>query len=191
MRVIGLTGGIGTGKSTVARMFESLGAAVIDADVLAKDALAPGSTGLLEVEARFPGVVVNGTLDRAKLAERIFGNPNEREALNAIVHPRVRQGFWDQSQALAAQGHSVILYDVPLLFETGLHSLVNGIIVVTAPLPVQLARLMARNGFTSEQAKARIDAQWPLAEKVKQATWVVDNGGWNRRRLRSLSSGIS
>jgi dephospho-CoA kinase len=177
MRVIGLTGGIATGKSTVARLLAALGAHVIDADVLARDVVAPGTEGLSAVAARFPGVVAGGQLDRAKLAEHIFSQPEEREALNQIIHPRVRQGFLEASQALAAKGVDVVIYDVPLLFETKLEGFMSGIIVVRAPKEVQRARLIARNGLTPEQADARIAAQWPLEEKVRRANWLIDNSG--------------
>jgi dephospho-CoA kinase len=178
MRLYGLTGGISSGKSTVSRMLRELGAHVLDADVIARLVVEPGTPALAEIAARFPGVIgSDGRLDRAKLGARVFADANERAALNAITHPRVREEFLRQVQALEAQGVERVLYDVPLLIETGLHAGMDGVVVVWVPREVQKARLMARDGLSEEAAEARLAAQLPLDEKRQHATWLVDNSG--------------
>ena len=189
MRLIGLTGGIATGKSTVSRMLQELGAEVLDADVLAREIVEPGQPALEEIARRFPGVVgPDGRLDRARLGERVFGTDAERAALNAITHPRVAELFLKKTQELAARGARIVIYDAALLVENRLHERMDGTIVVSAPREAQLARLIARNGLTREQAEARIASQLPLAEKLKVATWVVDNGGSLEETLRQVEA---
>lgn len=177
MRVIGLTGGIASGKSTVARMFQALGAPVIDADLLAREVVAPGTPGLEQVAARFPDCVVDGALDRKKLAARIFGDAVERAALGAIVHPLIAQAAQARLRALEAAGASIAMYEAALIVENGLDAQLDGLVVVSAPEADQRRRLAARDGLTDEQARARLAAQLPLHEKLARATWVVDNGG--------------
>jgi dephospho-CoA kinase len=178
MRTIGLTGGIASGKSTVSKMLSELGAHVIDADALAREVVEPGTPALKEIARRFPGVVgADGRLDRAQLADRIFGQEQERLALNAIVHPRVQEAYLNKAQALAKQGTEVIIYDAALLLENGLDRKMDGVILVTVPREVQISRLIARNGLTRDEAEARIASQMPLEEKAKRATWLVDNSG--------------
>lgn len=177
MQLYGLTGGIATGKSTVAKRFVEKGMPLIDADVVAREVVAPGQPALLEIAARFPGVVVDGVLDRAALGARIFSNPGERAALNAITHPRIRQAVLEQSVKLAEAGAPRALYDAPLLIENRLHEGLSGVVLVVAPRDVQRARLMARNQLTAAEADARIDAQMPLDAKRPFATWIIDNGG--------------
>ena len=178
MRTIGLTGGIASGKSTVSRMLSEMGAPVIDADALAREVVEPGTPALKEISRRFPGVVgADGRLDRAKLADRIFGQEQERLALNAIVHPRVQEAYLNKAHALAKQGTEVIIYDAALLLENGLDRKMDGVILVTVPPEIQISRLIARNGLTRGEAEARIASQMPLKEKAKRATWLVDNSG--------------
>lgn len=178
MRLYGLTGGISSGKSTVSRMLRELGAHVLDADVIARQVVEPGTLGLAEVAARFPGVLgPDGRLDRVKLAARVFADAGERAALNALIHPRVREEFVRQVQELEAQGVERIVYDVPLLIETGLHAGMDGVVVVWVPREAQKARLMARDNLPEEAAEARLAAQLPLDEKRQHATWLVDNSG--------------
>jgi dephospho-CoA kinase len=176
--LIGLTGGIASGKSTVSRMLRELGAHVLDADVIAREVVEPGTPGLAAVAARFPNVLTpDGRLDRAKLGARVFGDPAERAALNAIIHPLVGQAFLEKMQALAAQGLERVIYDVPLLIENGLHAGMDGVLLVWVPRPLQKARLMARDGLNEEAAEARIGSQLPLDDKRRHATWIVDNSG--------------
>jgi dephospho-CoA kinase len=178
MRVVGLTGGIASGKSTVTAMFRELGAPVIDADEVARDVVEPGTPGLAEVARRFPGVVdASGRLDRAALGQRVFADPAERRALEAIVHPRIREEVVRRIEALARSGVTVVLYDAALLIENELHRGMDGLIVVSAPESLQRSRLAARDGLDDAAITARLAAQLPLADKRAHATWVVDNGG--------------
>lgn len=178
MLLYGLTGGIATGKSTVARRFVELGMPLIDADVIAREVVAKGQPALDEIATRFPGVVgADGTLDRAALGARIFGNPVERAALDAITHPRIRQAVLEQSITLAESGAPRALYDAPLLIENRLHEGLAGVVLVVAPRDVQRQRLMARNHLSEAEADARIDSQMPLDAKRPFATWIIDNAG--------------
>ena len=178
MRIIRLTGGIASGKSTASAMLAQMGATVIDADALAREVVEPGSPALAEISRRFPGTVdADGRLDRAKLADRIFGQERERTALNAIVHPRVHEAFLKRAGELAKQGLEVILYDAALLFENDLDQIMDGVILIAVPPEVQISRLMERNGLTQREAEDRIAAQMPLEEKARRARWVVNNSG--------------
>lgn len=178
MRLIGLTGGIASGKSTVSAILRELGACVLDADEIAREVVEPGTPALEDISRRFPGVIgPDGRLDRARLGERIFQDPGERAALNAIVHPRIHRSVLEKTQALAARGVELVIYDAPLLIENRLHEGMDGVILVDAPPELQIARLMARNRLTRPQAEERLAAQLPMAEKRRHATWVIDNSG--------------
>jgi dephospho-CoA kinase len=176
-RFIGLTGGIATGKSTVTNMLRELGAQVLDADAIAREVVLPGTEGLKEIAQRFPGVVVNGELDRKALGARIFGNETERKALNAITHPRIQALVLERTHHLHDAGHEVVVYDAALLIENHLHEAMDGVILVVAAPEVQLARLMKRDGLNEADAKARIASQMPLDEKRKVSKWIIDNSG--------------
>jgi dephospho-CoA kinase len=190
IRVIGLTGGIATGKSSVSSILRELGADLIDADQLAREVVEPNAPAYPALLSRFPEAFDSaGRLDRAKLAERVFRNPAERAALNAITHPHIHQRFLEQLQELARRGVDLVVYDVPLLIENGLQTQMDGVILVTAPVPLQLQRLMARNGLSLEQAEARLSSQMPISEKLRHATWVIDNSGDSantREQVRKL-----
>ncbi len=179
MRIIGLTGGIGTGKSTVAGMLRELGANVIDADQIAREIVASGTPALSEIAQRFPGVVMHGVLDRAALAARVFGpqNAEARAALEAITHPRIAEAAAAKIALLAAQGVTIAIYEAALIVEKNLDAGMRGLIVVTAPPAVQLARITARDTATAAVAQNRIASQLPEEEKRKRATWIVDNAG--------------
>jgi dephospho-CoA kinase len=178
VRLVGLTGGISSGKSTVSEMFRALGATLIDADQVARDVVRPGEPALAEIAERFPGTVdASGKLDRAALAARIFASPKERAALNAITHPRIQKEVQRRTAALEAAGVETVLYDAALLVENGLHHALDGLVVVWVPHEVQRARLMARDSLGEQEAEARIAAQLPLDGKRAVATWVVDNSG--------------
>ncbi|HEY5339565.1 MAG TPA: dephospho-CoA kinase [Candidatus Aquilonibacter sp.] len=179
---VGLTGGIGSGKSEVARILQEFGAFVIDADDLARDAVAPGSEGLRAIERAWPNVVRNGALDRAKMAQIVFADPQARERLNEIVHPRVRK-LGARQEAAASPGQLVV-HVVPLLFETGFAAMVDRTILVTAPLDVRIARVMARDGSDEEHVRARIAAQIDPATARERADYVIENDG-NLEHLRS------
>ena len=178
MKVIGLTGGIASGKSTVSAMLRELGATVIDADQIARAVVEPGQPALAEISRRFPGVVgPDGRLDRAKLARRVFGDEAERQALNAIIHPRIQAEVRKQTQALAAQGVEQVVYDAPLLIENGAQRGLDGVILVSVPREVQIERLIAGRGLSRAEAEARVASQLPLEEKAKFATWIIDSSG--------------
>jgi dephospho-CoA kinase len=178
-RLIALTGGIATGKSTVAEMLQELGARLVDADQLARQAVAPGSEGLRAVVARFgPEMLTEeGQLDRKRLAELVFHNPRERAALEAIVHPIVAQLSREAIRAAAGAGAPLIVYDIPLLFEVGRAGEFSTIVLAYLRPELQLRRLMERSGLSEPEARARIAAQMPIDDKCELATWVVDNSG--------------
>ena len=177
--VFGLTGGIGSGKSQVARRFRARKLPVIDADQLAREAVAPGSTGLSEIIAEFGSGVIDarGELDRAALARIVFNDDTARRQLNAITHPRVRELTALRVSELAAAGEPLVCYEVPLLVESGMAEALRPVVVVSAPEALQVERVMARDGASESDARARISAQMPLADKVKVADFVIDNTG--------------
>ena len=178
MRIYGLTGGIASGKSTVSRMFRELGAEVLDADVIAREVVEPGTPGLEAVAGRFPGVLgPDGRLDRAKLGARVFADPAERKALNALLHPLIGQRFLERTQALAEAGAERVLYDAPLLIENRLHEAMDGVVLVWVRRELQKARLMTRDALDEAAAEARLLAQLALDDKRQHATWLVENEG--------------
>lgn len=177
--VIGLTGGIASGKSTVSQMFRELSIPVIDADIIAREVVEQGKEAYKEIVEVFGKDVlqVNGELDRPKLGSIVFHNEEKRLQLNKIVHPAVRKEMNAQKDMYIKEGVQAIVLDIPLLFESKLTALVDRILVVAVSPRTQLERLMKRNGFTEEDAKARIDSQMSLAEKVKLANKVIHNDG--------------
>jgi dephospho-CoA kinase len=178
LKLVGLTGGIGTGKSTVARMIRAAGVPVLDADVLAREVVAPGQPALAAIAAAWPDVVAaDGTLDRKRLGAKVFADPAARARLEAITHPRIQERCQIEAQALEAAGHRLAFYEASLLVETGRQRDFDGLVVVTADEEQQLARVQARDGSTREQALARLRAQLPADEKRKVATHIVDNSG--------------
>ena len=178
MRVWGLTGNIGAGKSTVARLLAAKGVPVVDADQIAREVVAPGSEALREIAARWPQVVSGaGVLDRKALGALVFHDPGEREALNQITHPRIASEAAARMSALAAAGQPVAVYEAALIVENRVYAGLAGLIVVTAPEELQLARLLRRDGMTAAAARARIAAQLPAAEKLRHATFAIDNSG--------------
>jgi dephospho-CoA kinase len=176
-RFVGLTGGIGSGKSTVAAMLRELGAPVIDADALAREVVEPGQPALREIVERFgPEVLTpDGRLDRPRLAAIVFGDPRARADLEAITHPRIAALAAERAQEHARSGAPVVFYEAALLVEHGLHRGMAGLVVVASPPELQIARLRARDGLSKEEARARLAAQLPLAEKLAVATHVIDN----------------
>lgn len=176
---LALTGNIASGKSTVAALLAAHGATIIDADLLAREAVAPGSAGLAAVVRHFgEGVLaIDGTLDRAALRQRVFRDPAAREALNGIVHPAVRRLRDAAVAAAAARGDRIVISDIPLLFEVGLERAFDGIILVDAPESVRLARLVHDRGLGADEARAMIEAQWPSERKRAGATWIIENDG--------------
>lgn len=176
MIVLGLTGSIGMGKSTTAAMFARAGVPVYDSDAAVHALYASGGAAVAPVEAAFPGVVVDGAIDRAALSARVVGDPQALQKLEAIVHPLVgahRIGFFEQAKA---GGADIVVLDIPLLFETGGQGAVDQVVVVSAPAEVQRARVLARPGMTPEKLDAILARQLPDAEKRARADVVIDTG---------------
>ncbi|MEP7048987.1 MAG: dephospho-CoA kinase [Pseudomonadota bacterium] len=191
MKVFGLTGGIGSGKSQVARRLRERGLPVVNADQLARLAVAPGSTALARIVAAFgaDALTQTGELDRALVAARVFSDPEARRALDAIVHPVVRQLAALQFAELAEQGEPLACYEVPLLYEVGLEKAYSPVVVVSAPADLLRERLALRDGLSAAQIEARIAAQMPLEEKVRRADYVLDNDG-SLAQLRERSDAV-
>ena len=179
MRVIGLTGGIASGKSTTARLLRELGARIVDADQLARDIVAPGQPALAEIVRAFGAEVLTpeGTLDRKRLGAIVFADADKRRTLNAITHPRIAQLTQERLAGLAQEGLPVAVYEAALLVENGAHHALDGLIVTSCDEATQLARLTGRDGLTEAEARARVAAQLPLADKVAAADWVIDTCG--------------
>jgi dephospho-CoA kinase len=180
MIVAGLTGGIATGKSTVAAMFASAGAVVIDADRIAHEVVRPGTAAHADIVAHFgTGILLpDGAIDRKRLAAIVFGDPAEKHALERMVHPQVKREVAVQLDRIReAAPESVVIVDVPLLFEAGMDRGLTAVILVYAPEAVQLQRLIARDGLTEAAAQARLRAQMPIEAKKSLATIVIDNSG--------------
>jgi dephospho-CoA kinase len=178
MRLIGLTGGIATGKSTVARMLVDRGAVVIDADLLAREVVEPGEPALEEIATEFGRGVLDsgGRLDRAALGEVVFADPQRRRRLEAITHPRIT-ALMQQRIAAALQSYApLVVVDIPLLFENRRDSWMEGVMLVYADTSTQLRRMRERDGFSEDEARRRIAAQMAVDEKRRMATWVIDNG---------------
>lgn len=175
MKRIGLTGGIASGKSTVARLLAEKGVPVIDADALARRVVEPGSPALAEIAARWPSVVEDGRLDRKALAAIVFSDPAERKALEAITHPRIRAEAERRFAEAEAAGAPQAVYEAALLFENDLDRELDATILVAAPIEQQIERLRARDGLDRRAAEERLRAQLPLEEKRARATFVVEN----------------
>jgi dephospho-CoA kinase len=176
---LALTGNVGSGKSTVAKLLAEKGAVIIDADILAREAIELGTTGFDAVVDEFGQSILdeNGNIDRAALRRRVFNDPEERSALNAIVHPRVGILREQHLQRAIASGARVIVSDIPLLFEVGLEHAFDGVIFVDASEDVRLQRLLVTRDLTEPEVRAIMAAQWPSERKRKLATWVIDNNG--------------
>lgn len=177
--MFGLTGGIGSGKSAVAKRFRARGLPVVDADDLARRAVIPGSAGLAGIVEYFGAGVLTepGTLDRARLGQLVFSDPEKRRALDAIVHPVVRELARVEFAGIEARGAPLACYEVPLLYEVGLDAVYRPVVVVNAPLSGRKTRIAARDGLGEAQVLARILAQMPLEDKVRRADYVIDNSG--------------
>jgi dephospho-CoA kinase len=186
MIVVGLTGGVATGKSTVAKMFKQCGAVVIDADQLARDVVKPGKPAWRAIVKLFGRTVLNPdrSLDRQALGGIVFRNRTKRRQLERIIHPRVAREQQRQVCRVAKRNaHAVVIYEVPLLFEAGADKRVDKTIVVTVGCETQVARLKKRNGLSRTEALRRISSQMPLTKKIQQADHVL-NGTLPRSSLR-------
>jgi dephospho-CoA kinase len=179
MKIVGLTGGIGTGKSTVSAMLRDLGATVIDADEATRAVQAPGSEGLRQLVAEFGDGILTagGELDRARLADIAFNDPEARQRLNAIVHPLVRLWMAERQREAVERGDPLVVMDIPLLFEARGAGAFETVLLVYAPEELQLERLVELRGMPEDAARARIAAQLPIEEKRRLATHVIENTG--------------
>jgi dephospho-CoA kinase len=179
LRLIGLTGGIGSGKSTVAALLRELGATVIDADEATRAVQAPGSPGLQQlVEAFGPEILTpDGALDRPRLAAIAFSDPEARRRLNEIIHPLVREWMAERQREAAERGDAAVVLEVPLLFETRGAEGLDAVVLVYAPEDVQLKRLIEARGMDEQAARARIASQMPIEEKRRLASHVIPNTG--------------
>ncbi|KRL92235.1 dephospho-CoA kinase [Limosilactobacillus equigenerosi] len=177
--VIGLTGGIATGKSTVAKLLHQAGWPVIDADQVAREVVEPGTVGLAKLQQAFGTQIITagGTLDRAKLSQIIFQAAEQRQRLNTILHPLIEQAVDQQLSQFQRLQTPVVVLDVPLLYESGWDKKCDQVWVVATDETTQLQRLMARNHLQREEAQARINAQLPLSQKCQAATVVINNQG--------------
>jgi dephospho-CoA kinase len=179
VKLIGLTGGIASGKSTVAAILKRLGAAIVDADALAREVVEPGRDAWKNIVETFGVEVLQAdqTLDRQKLRATIFNNPAARKTLEAIIHPRVRALAEERIRQHTAAGYEVVVYEVPLLFEGNLHEWLRPVILVACDIDVQKRRLQERDGLSVEAAQKHIDAQMSLSEKRQLADYVIENNG--------------
>jgi dephospho-CoA kinase len=177
--VIGLTGGIASGKSTVATMLGNLGITIIDADVEARLAVEKGEKAYDQIVEHFGKTILfeDETINRGKLGEIIFNDEEERMVLNEIVHPAVRNRMLEKQEDAVNKGESIIIMDIPLLFESELSGTVDKTLLVYVDETVQLQRLMRRNNYTEKEALARIQSQMPLKEKKRRADSIIDNNG--------------
>jgi dephospho-CoA kinase len=191
--VIGLTGGIASGKSTVANMLIDKGITVIDADIIAKQAVEKGMPAYRQIIDEFGEDILleNGDIDRRKLGALVFTNEQKRLALNSIVHPAVREEMLKRRDESIANQETFVVLDIPLLFESKLESLVDKIIVVSVTKELQLERLIKRNQLTEEEALSRIRSQMPLEEKVSRADNVIDNSGTLEETKQQLEEILS
>lgn len=177
--IIGLTGSISSGKSTVSQMLKEQGYPIVDADLVARQVVEPGSETLEKISEAFGESVIlpDGTLDRKKVGDLIFSNPEIRNRLNNIIHPAIRKEMLRQRAAYVADGHKVVIMDIPLLFESQLQHLADKILVVSVTEENQLKRLIKRNGLSEHDASARISSQLPMSVKEEGADAVIYNNG--------------
>ena len=178
MKLIGLTGGVGSGKSTVTEIFRELGAAVVDADEASHAVYEPGTRGYEDVVREFGQQIVrDGRVDRVRLGRIVFEDADARRRLNAIVHPRVREWMAERTAEAAEGGAEIVIQDVPLLYENRLEDLFSSVVLVYVPAEVQVKRLVEGRGLAEQRARAVIAAQMPIEEKRRRAHHVIDNGG--------------
>lgn len=191
--VIGLTGGIASGKSTVADMFKEMGIEVIDADIEARKAVEVGEEAYNQIVTYFGEGILNDdrTINRSKLGEIIFNDSRKREILNEIVHPDVRRRMNEKKKSAILRGDKVVVLDIPLLFESGLRHMVDLVLLVYVESDVQLHRLINRNQLTTEEALARIQSQMPISEKRKLADIVINNNGTIEETKKQLNELIT
>jgi len=188
MVIVGLTGGLGVGKTTIAGMFLDCGAKVIDADQLARDVVKPGKPAWKDIIKKFGAAVLysDNTVNRQSLAQIVFHNPSQLKILQDIIHPRVAREQAKRAKTICQNfPHAIILYDAALLIEAGAHQRMDHVIVVKADRATQIARVAHRDGLTKAEALRRIRVQMPLRQKLHYADTVLD-GSWTRSRLRPV-----
>lgn len=191
MFVLGLTGSIGMGKTTAANMLRRMGVPLHDADREVHRLLAKGGAAVAAVEAAFPGVVVDGAVDRQRLGAQVFEDRAALKRLEGILHPAVRRATRTFLGRQARAGRSLVVLDIPLLFEAGGAALCNAVVVVTAPPFVQRTRVMGRRGMTAARFQAILDKQMPDREKRRRADFVIDTGLSKANSLRQLRAAIT
>jgi dephospho-CoA kinase len=191
MVILGLTGSIGMGKSTAAGMLQSMGVPVCDSDAIVHRALGKGGAAVARIDALFPGVVIDGAVDRGKLGAAVFGNTPALRKLEAILHPMVRDAQTDFLKRCAARRMKVAVLDVPLLFESGTDARCDFTIVITAPAFLQAQRVLARPGMTPEKLKQILARQMPDAKKRRLADFVVQSGLGRRHALQRLKGVVT
>jgi len=186
--ILGLTGGIATGKSTVTGLLRERGIPVVDADAIAREVVEPGMPAYEAIVRHFGQEILqpNGQLDRKKLGEIVFSDEAERQVLNAIVHPEVRRVMREQAVEAEAAGAPIVFMDIPLLFESKLQHMVEKIVVVYVPESTQLERLIERDELDEDQARKRMNAQLPIEEKKAWADYVIDNQGSREETARQV-----
>ena len=178
IKLVGLTGGIGSGKSTVAKMLRERGIPVIDADAIARQVVEPGWPAYDEIAATWPEVMMaDGRIDRKKLGAIVFADSVSQARLQAITHPSIRKQVVVEAAALAASGHRLAFLEAALLVETGYYKQLDGLVVVALDEQAQVERVMARDACSRDSALARLRAQKPLADKIRVADYVIDNAG--------------
>lgn len=195
MKIIGLTGGIGSGKSTVGRVLDRMGVPVVDADQLARQAVELGTPAHAAIAARWPHVIQSDeTIDRAALGRIVFSDVAQRRELTEIVLPRIKEELLRRRDELARRGHSLCVFEMATLFEENLEHTVDGVLLVTAPIEDQVRRAVARTGMSESDARARIAAQLGVDEKRARARWVLDNSSSEidlERRVREVWARIT
>lgn len=186
--VVGLTGSIATGKSTISKMFSEADVPVIDADAIAREVVEPGEVAYEKIVQHFGEEVISegGTLNRKRLGSIVFNDESERKALNEIIHPEIRKEMLSRRDQYIREEQPLIIMDIPLLFESGLFDYVDQVLVVYIPEKLQVERLMKRDKSSKEDAQARIDAQISIEEKKDKADAVIDNSGTIEESRRQL-----
>ncbi len=186
--IIGLTGSIGTGKSTIANKFSDLDIPIVDADLIAREVVEPGKEAYKDIVATFGEEILqhNQTLDRKALGKIVFNDESKRKQLNAIIHPAIRKEMLRQRDEWVQRGKECVVLDIPLLYESGLTHYVDKVIVVYVDPDVQLHRIIARDESTEEEAKSRINSQMPIKEKAEKADAVIDNNGSKEESYKQL-----
>ncbi len=186
MLVVGLTGGMATGKSVASKTLKELGLPIIDADLIARETVRPNEAGYREIVDYFGKGILNPdeTINRRGLAKIIFSDPEERERLNSLLHPRIVEEIKKRIEDFKERGEGMVIVDAALLIEAGQLSLVDKLIVVTVSPKIQIKRLAQREHLTEKEAKERIATQMPLSEKVKLADYVIDNSGTVKKTIK-------